>query len=109
VLQAEPRKDRHQALGSKVFRHAEAQHPLTGLVEQHIAGFLIKRQNAPRIGQQALTFRGGNHPALFAVEQLAAKAVLQTADLLADRRLGEMQTLRRPGEIGAVHHRDKTA
>ncbi|GGL53819.1 hypothetical protein GCM10009091_39570 [Pseudomonas brenneri] len=115
-LQAHPwighdkrRKQRHQALGGEVFRHAQAQHAIALLVDQHVGGFFIERQDAPRIGQQALTLDRRHHPALVAVKQLASGAVFQTADLLADRGLSQVQPLGRTSEVRAIDDGDKTA
>ena len=115
-LQAHPwvghykrREQRHQALGGKIFGHAQAQHAVALLVDQHIGGFFVECQDAPRIGQQALALDRRHHPALIPVEQAAADTVFQAAQLLADRRLGQVQALGGAGEIRAIHDGDKTA
>ncbi|CRM87602.1 hypothetical protein [Pseudomonas sp. 22 E 5] len=69
----------------------------------------MQREDAPRVGQQTLALRRGHHAALVTVEQLARHRVFQTADLLADGGLGQVQALGGAGEIAAIHHGDKTA
>ena len=69
----------------------------------------MQRQDAPGIGQQALALHRGHHPALVAVQQLAAQALFQAPYLLAHRGLGEVQALGGAGEVLTLGHRDKTA
>jgi hypothetical protein len=109
VVQAKAREHGHQALGGEIFRYPEAQDFFAALVDQHIAGLFMQRQDAPGVGQQPLALHRGHHPALVTVQQLAAQALFQAPHLLAHSGLGEVQALGGAGEVLAVGDRDKTA
>ncbi|MNN25771.1 hypothetical protein D3C81_1392580 [compost metagenome] len=76
---------------------------------QGIAGFQVQGQDAPGVAKQAFTFKGRTYLPLAAVEHGAAQALLQTAQLLADRGLGEVQALGGAGEVAGIDHGHEAA
>ena len=67
--------------------------------------FVQALQHRARVRQERLAGLGQRHVALHAVEQRRAELGLQLADLLADRRLGDVQLLGRAGEVQMAAHR----
>ena len=68
MLQTEPRENRHQAFGGKIFRHPQTQHTLAFQIEQYLAGLFLQGQDTSGIGQQTFALRSGHYSTLFAVE-----------------------------------------
>jgi len=64
-------------------------------------------ENPPGLGEEGRPRRGDFHPALGAVQQADADFLLQMADLLAERGLGDVQPLRRPPEMEFLGHGNK--
>ena len=62
-------------------------------------------QDLPGILGEQVPLLGQPHLLAGAVEQLHPQLVLQGVDLVAHRRLGQPQLLRRPGEVEKVGHR----
>ncbi len=79
----------------------DAQGPGLGGIDggEHRAG--IVREGAAGLGQR--------HPARQALEQGGADLGLEALDLVAQRRLRDVQPLRRPGDAEIVGHRDEVA
>ncbi|KEH09445.1 hypothetical protein GY14_12720 [Delftia tsuruhatensis] len=93
----------HQGIAGKVLWYADAQHGFGG-ASQLLHGLVHEREDALRIGQQALSFQRAFHMAPAAVQQRAAHLLLQPADLLADRGLGQVHALRRAREAAGFGH-----
>src|SRR5712691_4464428 len=63
-----------------------------------LAGLALQRQHSPGVAQQELAGLGDGGAAAEAIEQAHAQLVLKGADMLRDRRLGEVQRVRGLGE-----------
>jgi hypothetical protein len=63
------------------------------------AGRVIRRQDRPGLGQQPLPGLGQPDGTRRAVEQRLAELAFRAADLLADRRLADVQPLGGPAEF----------
>jgi hypothetical protein len=66
---------------------------------------VVDRQHPLGARQQPLAGRGQRHPLPVAHEQRCAQAVLQPLQLLAHRRLGQVQRHRRPGDAARLGDR----
>jgi hypothetical protein len=90
-------------------RHAEAQ--LSPFAARQRACRLVealpRRHRRPRRTQELATRRGDPHAVSRALEHLDAHLGLQALDLLAQRRLGNVQAPRRPAEVQLVGKHDK--
>ena len=80
---------------------AELAQARLGLVDRRQDGLGLADQEPAGIGQQELV--------VDPVEQLAAQSLLELADLLAQRGLGQAQLLGRTGQRRAVHDRPEDA
>ena len=98
-----------QHVARQVFRHAQAQRPLRLHRAEGLARFFVQAQQAPGKTQQAFAVLGRPDLSLTAVQQAHPQVLLQPDDLLADGRLGQVQALRRTGEVAGFDHADKTA
>ena len=66
-------------------------------------------QDLPRLRQQHRAGGGQLHAAAVALEQRHAQLRLELADLLTQRRLGDVQTLGRTPEVRLLRDRDEVA
>ena len=57
--------------------------------------------------EEHLAGGGGGHPAPVAVQQLGAELALEIADLLGERRLGDVQLGGRADELALLNDRDE--
>ena len=65
-------------------------------------------QDLPGVLGEQMPRLGKAHPLAGAVKQLDPQLVLQGVDLVAHRRLGDAQLLRRPGEVQEIGYSHKT-
>ena len=94
-------------------REGEADAQLAGLAAfgpaRRHGGLLGQRQDAPGVVEEQSARLRQAHPALAALEQLRAQLRLQRLDLLAQRRLADVQALGGAGEVQFLGDGDEIA
>ena len=97
-----------QPIRGKILGDAEPDRAFA-FVAQHVARLFGKREQPPRIGQQAFAGLGGADVLAVTVQQHLADILLQPLDLLADGRLRAVDALARAGKAAGLDHRDEAA
>ena len=64
-------------------------------------------ERGPRVGQHRFACRGQPHRATRPIHKGLAQLAFQTLDLCADRGLGDVDPLGRPGEVGLLGDGDE--
>src|SRR5262249_5778743 len=96
-----------QPAGWHLLHGAEAQRAGAPRAGQPAARRLLELQQAPGVAEEGLPVEGQRNRAGRALEQRPARLNLQTLDLLADRRLREVETLRGAAEPTGLGHGDE--
>jgi hypothetical protein len=105
----EPAEQLCQPIRGKILGDAEPDRTLAIGLAQHVARFFRKRQQPPRIGEQALAGFSGAHVLAVTMQQHLTDILLQPLDLLADGGLRAVDALARAGKAAGIDHRDEAA
>src|SRR5262249_44883769 len=106
----EIRQELRQPIGGEVLRNAQPHDAVARWLCQHLACLLLEREDAPRVGEEALALLGRRGLLLAVpVQQRIAERLLETPDLLAHGRLSSVDAFARAGEATGVDNGDKAA
>ncbi len=107
-LRANLDKQGDQRRAGEILRHAKPHCARLRGANERLLRLLRDVEYPSRIAEKSLAFlRRARVPRALTNEQHAPHRVLQALDLLADRRLREVQALRRAREAARVHDSDK--
>jgi hypothetical protein len=109
VLAGEAGEHLRHRPGHDILRHADADRGRAGRIREHALRLMLKRQDPPRIAQQALARCRRLDRAGDAIDQRDPDGILQPGELLADGRLRHVQSFGGLGEAAGIGDGDEGA